>query len=103
MSALLQAMNDLCAAAWDALDRGDDDALLATLEARDRLQPGALEIGDDESAALALSLHRWNGRLEERIRARRDEASAELRQLQKGTQTLAGYATSPQSQFHAVG
>ena len=111
---LLQAMNERCLAAWEALDCGDDDALLVALDDRERLQAGAGDIlasvraGDrhDETYALAVGVHLWNGRLEQRIRARRDEASAELRQLQRGSHTLAGYAagsTSPRGQFQAVG
>lgn len=116
---LLQAMNELCLAAWEALDRGDDEGLLKALDGKERLQEHAgdvlRDVGsrragersacDDEVYALALGLHLWNGRLEKRIRARREEVSIELRQLQFGARTLSGYSTrtGQSSHFQAVG
>lgn len=92
-SALLQRILDASAAALDALDRGDDAAVDAALEERERLQALAAPVlaraarrlrgtPDDgvrdpvQIREMALELAFWNRVLQRRIRRQRDERAA---------------------------
>ena len=105
------------AAAADALDRGDEDALAAALEERDRLQrvaepilaalhhadvPGAELV---EVRELALAVHLRDSVLAHDLAARRDAVSAELRRTEGRAGALAAYAApaSGGARLRAVG
>lgn len=107
MTTASEVLNALAAAgiaAAEAMERGDDDALAAALDERDRLQsvadpllaalqaPGTHPGVVAEARELALVVHLCDGVLSRGLAERRDAARAELRRVDVRAASLAGYA-----------
>lgn len=107
MTTAAEVLNALAAAgiaAAEAMERGDEAALGAALDERDRLQaaadpllaalqaPGTHPAVIAEARELALVVHLCDGVLSRGLAARRDEARRELRRLEMRAGALAGYA-----------
>lgn len=107
MTPLAEVLNALAAAgvaAAEAMERGDDAALVTALDERDQLQraaepllaslqaPGTPREVVAEARELALVVHLCDGVLERGLAARRDEARVELRRLDVRAGALGAYA-----------